>query len=156
VAICAVVRDYLDIVVGDPFSETLNGPNASWINEDVAGLSDHVLNRLMDVYTQTIVPTTVACYSVPLFLFFLLFCSAKMVEFAFRRCSAYYAILSWENKRTSIICEHHDIPLDRGPLYEFLSEVRRYHQCLPHNCSPRCSACRKSKSGDIPWRMPAG
>ena len=104
-----IARDYLDTAVGYPFSETLNAPNASWTKEDAGGLSEDIQNQLMEIYTQTIVPTTVAFYSVPTILYFLiLYCSAKMVEFVFKR-SPNYAELSMENKRTAIICKHRDV-----------------------------------------------
>ena len=105
-----IARDYLDIVMGYPFSETLNAPNASWTKEDAAGLSDDILNQLVDVYTQKIVPTTVAWYSVTTFLFFLLlFGSAKMVEFVFKWRSPNYAVFSLENRRTAIMCKRRDV-----------------------------------------------
>ena len=104
-----IARDYLDVVMGYPFSETLNAPNATWTPEDAAGLSQDTLDQLMSIYTQTIVPTTVAWYPVPLFLYFLLlWFSAKMVELAFKRWSSIYVGLSLENKLTAVICEHRD------------------------------------------------
>jgi hypothetical protein len=110
-----IARDYLDIVMGYPFSETLNAPYASATKEDAAGLSDDVLNQLMEVYTQTIVATTVAWYSVPTFLFFLfLYGSAKIVEFMFKRWSSDYAVLSYDNQRTAIMCKYCDVLLAMG------------------------------------------
>jgi hypothetical protein len=104
-----IARDYLDVVMGYPFLETLNSPNASWALEDVAGLSQATILQLMDLYTQTIVPTTVAWYPVPLFLYFLLlWFSAKVVDFAFKRWTSIYPGLSLENKHTAVICERRD------------------------------------------------
>ncbi|KAF9513914.1 hypothetical protein BS47DRAFT_911984 [Hydnum rufescens UP504] len=71
--------------MGHSFSETLNGPNTSWTKEDAAGLSDHVLNRSVDIYTQTIVPTTIAWYSV----------HPSYSSFSF------FALPRWSNSRSS-------------------------------------------------------
>ena len=78
-----IARDYIQTVMVNPFTETLNSPNASWNGKDLAGLSQNSLDELLKINTMTIVPTTVAWYSIPpIILWAIFYLSERGVRFA--------------------------------------------------------------------------
>ena len=101
-----IARDYIQVVMGYPFTETLNSPNASWNGKDLAGLSQNSLNELVKLNTMSVVPTTVAWYSIStIVLWAILYFSARGVRFILTKCSGEFRRLSYENQCTSVMCK---------------------------------------------------
>ena len=101
-----IARDYIQVATGYPFTETLNSPNASWNGKDLAGLSQNSLDELLKLNIMSVVPTTVAWYSVStIVLWAILYFSARGVRFTLMRYSGEFRILSYENQCTSVMCK---------------------------------------------------
>lgn len=85
-------------------------PHATYTSKDYSGFSNSTLDELTKMYTQTIVPTTVAWYSLSTFVYWIfLYFSAKLVHFGFNRSSSQYRQLSYENRASSVVCEYHRV-----------------------------------------------
>jgi len=124
-AMC-IARDYLQVAMGYPFTETLNSPNASWNGKDLAGLSQNSLDELLKLNTMTIVPTTVAWYSVSsIVLWAILYFSTKGVRFALMRYSSEFRMLSYRNQSTSAMCKSLSRSLAGGYRTQVIQLPRR-------------------------------
>ncbi|KPV78166.1 uncharacterized protein RHOBADRAFT_50669 [Rhodotorula graminis WP1] len=98
-----VDRDYYETTRAFPFKQTFVAPNTTWNDRDMRGLSAHSISELAKAKLTLVFPTTVAFFSVPLFIFFIiLYLSAKATESCFMRYSSEYRKLSPANQRNTV------------------------------------------------------
>ncbi|KAK0486372.1 hypothetical protein IW261DRAFT_1455163 [Armillaria novae-zelandiae] len=98
-----IPRSYENVTEDYPFALTLVAPNASFTVDNTKGLSEDAVTELMKFSMLQMYPTTVAFYSIPTILYFLLlYACAKGVEIVLPRLYTTYRGLSFENKRNTV------------------------------------------------------
>ncbi|GAA5986662.1 hypothetical protein JCM11641_001355 [Rhodosporidiobolus odoratus] len=96
-------RDYLEVTYDYPFSQTLVAPNVSYNAQDTGSLSEKSISELAKAQLTLNFPTTVAFYPIPVFVFtFILYFSAKVSHWGFKRYSAEYNKMSPANQRNTV------------------------------------------------------